>query len=448
MMIHQQFANPFSNPIDKLPHQIQIGSWGTPELELTERISDFFGGQRTPEGGVHLFGTPTSTPPPVPSPPTQTSPLIGPPSGNTLGAQTTQKVVNNQPTSGQPSAPGDTKYQQYAKMAAEGSLNPSQQSEWQQMQAQFNQSRGPSEGDINAVYDPTMGYLNQAEANVRGQQPDILTAAQQAYETAISELTGSKTRNQDTITQNVTTATNRKDDALSAARRMYEELRRGYSQRFGGSTSAGQAASELSSVEQQRQMGQTTRQFGDTMQQVEQQKLQLDQDFQTGSAKILQYKTESIRQANTDFQNKLLDIQGKRAETESAKAQYRLQALTDLRNQAYQASQQAQQYTQALQQQQQQQQADLQSYAQKLLMSGQGSTSAINQFMGNTTTSPTSGLTVGSSGGQNTQPNYTGIIGRKAEDLTGQMANTVRQFNPQTGQYDYVTADRARAGGY
>jgi hypothetical protein len=294
--------------------------------------------------------------------------------------------------------------------------------------------QGPSESDINAVYDPTMGYLNQAESNVRSDFPNVLDQAQQSYETAIAELTAGKTKNEGTITQNVTTATNRKEDALTAARRLYDELRRGYQQRFGGSTSAGQAASELSSVEQQRQMGQTNRGFNDTMAQIEQSKVQLDQDFQTGSMKILQYKNDAITSANRDFQNKLLEIQGKRAETESAKAQYRLQALTDLRNQAYAASQQAQQFQQQLEMQKQSQQADLQTYAAKLQMAGQGVSSVTNQYnpMGNVQ----SGLQVGSSGGQNTTPQYTGIKTSRPEDeLRGAINQKLDPYGLQSTLY-------------
>ena len=40
---------------------VQIGSWGTPELGITERLSNFFGQGRTATGGSNLFGNQAQT---------------------------------------------------------------------------------------------------------------------------------------------------------------------------------------------------------------------------------------------------------------------------------------------------------------------------------------------------------------------------------------------------
>jgi hypothetical protein len=274
---------------------------------------------------------------------------------------------------------------------------------------------GVDEAAINSVYQPTMNYLNQAEGAVRQDFPNVLDAAQKAYESAIQELSGNKQRNVSTIQNNTVTAGQQKENALSAARRLYDELRRGYQQRFGGASSAGGAASEISNVEQQRQMGQTTQSYSDAMRQIQQQSSQLETDYQTGSMKILESKNQAIAQANRDFQNQLLQIAGQRAQTESEKAAARLDALNNLRNQAYTAQQDALKYQQSLDIFYKQQQADVQTYAQKLQLAGQVSQSAINQFLGNTTTNPTSNLQTGSSGGQNTA--LTGITTQKKDEL-------------------------------
>jgi len=294
---------------------------------------------------------------------------------------------------------------------------------------------GPSEEELNAVYNPTINYLNQAEQTVRDQYPSVLDAAQKQYETAIAELTGSKTKNLGTIQENTVQAGQRKEDALSAARRLYDELRRGYGQRFGGSSSAGQAATEIAAVEQQRQMGQTTRDYGNTIRQIEQSKLQLDQDYQTGQAKILEQKTLAIQQAQQNFTQQLLQIQAQRAQTESQKAAAKLQALTDLRNQAYQAQQQAAQYQQNLDLFYRQQQADLQTYAQKLQLAGQGSSTAINSFLNNTNTNPTSNLQTRNTGATTNQT-YTGNI-KKPEDELATVAGQIGFNKPVDGYGSY-----------
>ena len=354
--------------------------------------------------------------------------------------QTQGVMSSTQPTSGGSSTPngqsstgggGDSPYTQLKKIVTETGGNPDQKRQLAEMEAQMKQSQGPSEAEINSIYQPTQDYLNQAESAVRNDFPNVLDAAQKAYESAIGELTNSKNKNLTTIGENTLQAGNRKEDALTSARRLYDELRRGYSQRFGGSTSAGQAATELASVEQQRQMGATNRQYSDTVRQIDQQKVQLEQDYSLGQQKILESKTQAIAQANRDFQNKLLEIQGKRAETESAKAQAKLSALQELRNRAYQAQQEALTYQQNLDMFYKQQQADLTSYAQKLQMAGQGSSSAINAFLGGTTTNPTSTLQVGSSGGQNTTPTLTGIKTSKEDELRGAINQKIDPYGIQ-----------------
>lgn len=330
-----------------------------------------------------------------------------------------------------PSGPGDSELQILAKT----DRNPSQESRYQELLRQQGPSQDEINSQINDVYNPTMNYLNQAETAVRDDFPNVLDAAQKSYELAIQELTGSKERNLTTIGENTLQAGTRKEDALSSARRLYDELRRGYSQRFGGSTSAGQAATELASVEQQRQMGATGRQYSDTVRQIEQQKVQLEQDYSLGQQKIMESKSQAIAQANRDFQNKLLEISGKRAETESAKAQAKLSALQELRNRAYQAQQEALNYQQNLDMFYKQQQADLTTYAQKLQMAGQGSSTAINSFLGNTTTNPSSTLQVGSSGGQNTAPTLAGIKTSREDELRGAINQKIDPYGIQKMLY-------------
>lgn len=292
------------------------------------------------------------------------------------------------------------------------------------LNSQGNGGQGIDEAAINAVYEPTMNYLNQAESQIRSDFPSALDAVQKSYESAIAELTASKTKNLGTIAKNVQTVGQQKEDALSAARRLYNELRQGYQQRFGGSTSAGQAASELSAVEQQRQMGMTTRDYGTAIQQINQQKLQLDQDFQMGQAKIQEQKSLALQQAQQNFTQALLQIQSQRAQTESQKAAAKLDALNQLKAQAYQIQQQALTYQQNLDMFYKQQQADLENYQAKLNMSGQNAGNAAGAYT--PSMNPTSPLQVAQGG--STNPQYTGSI-KKDELLQGYTQSNLNPNN-------------------
>jgi hypothetical protein len=337
------------------------------------------------------------------------------PAGQVQGVQAPTPVSNpstepwaNASMANQSYNSGDSKLTELSKMGS--SRNPSQESEYQALLSQQNQNnvpQGPSEGEINSIYDPTMNVLNQTESAVRQDFPTVLEAANKAWETAYAELEASKNKVADTITTAGNKAVQTKENALSAARRLFGELRQGYQQRFGGSTSAGQAAGELANVEQMRQQGGIQQNYQNTDQEISQMKVQLDKDYEVGSAKINQAKVEAVAQANRDFQNKILEISSQRGQVESAKAAAKLDALNTLRNQVYQASQEELAYKRSIDTWKMQQAAEIDTYKAKLGMSGSGATTASNNY---NPAKPTSNLQVSSPLTQNNQV-MSGIAG-------------------------------------
>jgi len=113
-----------------------------------------------------------------------------------------------------------------------------------------------------------------------------------------------------------------KEDALSAARRLYSELQQGYRQRFGGASSAGEAAMALTGNEQQRQMAQTNRQAQETLAQIDQQSAQ------------------ALNTAQAEFRSRLDQINQNRTLVESQRLTARRSALQDLANKAFAIKQQ------------------------------------------------------------------------------------------------------------
>lgn len=107
-----------------------------------------------------------------------------------------------------------------------------------------------------------------------------------------------------------------KEDALSAARRLYSELQQGYKQRFGGASSAGEAAMALTQNEQQRQMAQTNRQAQQTL------------------ADIDMSATQALQSAQSEFRSRLDQINQNRTLVESQRLEARRSALMDLANKA------------------------------------------------------------------------------------------------------------------
>lgn len=293
--------------------------------------------------------------------------IQAPPSGQTFNYPATTQSAPSQPSS--PSAP-------------------SQPSESPQPQ-------GPSMEEINAVFNPQFDFLNQAESALRADQPSVIEEAQKQYEASLGQLDVGKERSEREIDTQATQASQRKESAMDAAARLYNELVMGGRQRFGGASSAGRAYGELSAREFQRQQGDIRTNYETASQQIAASRVKVEEDYNTSRTQLELQKNSAMNQIRRDFQNKLMDIQRLRGEAESAKAQMRLEALQALRNQVFAIELQNQQFQQQLELQRANSLGTIQTAEQNLLASVGGATSAKQQFATNTTTTPQSLYSLG-----------------------------------------------------
>jgi len=240
---------------------------------------------------------------------------------------------------------------------------------------------GPSQDDImreiEGLYGGSNDYLNQAEGAIRADYPNAMAEAESIFNTNLSSLGNSKQSAFDSLTQQSNKATSAKENALAAGRRLFQEQQMGANQRFGGSSSAGQAFSEIQAREQARQFGETGRQHADITNQIETQRNNVEREFQTGKLQLEQQKQSAVSQATRDFQNKLLQISQNRAQIGEAKAQARLGALQELRNQVFSIEQQNTQFNQQLSMMREQANLQLQNFGQ----SASGATSQASSLV-------------------------------------------------------------------
>jgi hypothetical protein len=280
--------------------------------------------------------------------------------------------------------------------------------------------QGPSQEDINReidnAYNGSFDYLNQAESAVRADHPNALKAAEEQFLASQGQLQVGKNSSLNSLGQQETQGTRRKEDALSAARRLYDEVSRGAMQRFGGSSSAGQAASELQGREAQRSFGDIGQNFNDFVQVIGQKKQEVEDMFQSNVQQLMVVKNQAINEANRDFQNKLLEIANNRAQIGQAKAQARLGALQDLRNKVYAIDMQNKQFEQSLALQRSQSLASLNAYTQTTNQATQTGQNQLGTFNQVTTTNPNSQFGVGQSTAASSNPQLTGQITRRPED--------------------------------
>jgi len=282
----------------------------------------------------------------------------------------------------------------------------------QQWQPQQSPSEDPQERirrEVEAIYSPLIDYLNQAESAVTSEYQRYVPELEQQYATSLSNIQNQKIQGERELAAQEQAAGVRKEDALSAARRLYDELRRGGRQRFGGASSAGQAFTELTAQEQQRQSGNIWQAYQQTLDNLNRYRTNLLDNFAQAQKELELAKTSALNQAYSDYQNRLQEIRAKKGETESAKAQTALEALNNLRNQIYQINLQSLNLAQTLAANKQMALSTVDQYSQKVAQSILGGSTSYQNLVNATTTRPVSNLTIG---GQptTTTTTQTGVI--------------------------------------
>lgn len=300
------------------PNPIHTGSWGLPDLGLTESLQGQNNSNQPAPFDINQY---------LP----QTTPVAQPTNGNLsqgavidaynkMGWTDTNAIMNDYnatggsklsggSTGGTGGTPDKTVSRTGDPRAALVISNPNTNTDFQNSGLNIDEYLAT----IDSEYQNNQGLLNKQESSIRANQPGI--------EQGITDQANVLKNKAGTV----------KEDALSAARRLYAELQQGYKQRFGGASSAGEAAQALTGNEQQRQMAQTNRSYQESVSQV---------DLSASQA------TQS---AQNEFRTQLLAVDQNRTATENDRLNARRQALTDLSQKVFAIQQQATTFKQNLQ---------------------------------------------------------------------------------------------------
>jgi hypothetical protein len=250
---------------------------------------------------------------------------------------------------------------------------------------QTQQASAPSEQDqlsaeLDNIFNPVLSALqgqestlNQNYAPVEGQ----ITAQADLSKESLANQQASGMRELGT---QETAAGGRKEDALSSATRLYNELQRGGQQRFGGASSAGEAYQTLTATEQQRRQGTIQTAYETAMQQVGQYKANLQDKYSTAVKEVELQKSQALADAQAQFRDALQQIKSAQSQVESDKAAASMNVLQDLRNKVYTINQQSLQFAQQLALNNQTNLQTVDAYTQKVLASVTGGSTAVSQF--------------------------------------------------------------------
>lgn len=245
--------------------------------------------------------------------------------------------------------------------------------------------QGVSDEEINSIYNPQNEYLNQAEGNLRGQLPGLISEAESQASAQRSLLGDKRTSAFGQLDQSLNAANVNRDNQEAQQRQLLQELGQANQQRFGGASSAGQAASEIQGREFQRNLGGIGQNYQQASQQIQQKRVDVDNEYNTGLQQLQANTQTAINDINRRFQDKLLEITRLRSDNESAKAQARLGALQELRNSIFQINVQKAEFQSALDQQRNANLSGLQqaeSQLSQFVTQGQGAASKFGATQG------------------------------------------------------------------
>lgn len=263
---------------------------------------------------------------------------------------------------------------------------------------------------INSIYNSSINDLNNQESTLRGNQTSILGDINSQVDSSSATLKSNLGQSQAQIDMSAQQGEKRHGDALTAARRLYQELTQGGQQRFGGASSAGEAYSALTGRELQRNQQQIDSQHGDFMGQITMAKQNVQAKYDDAVAQLENQKNLALNQAQRDFQDKLSQINSLKNQAGQNKASQQMQALQELRNQIYNINISTAQNSQAVAQMKTQAESQLAIASQQFGINTDAAASGLNSFSQNTSTNPQSGLTFAGGQTNNTTQTPTGSI--------------------------------------
>lgn len=231
----------------------------------------------------------------------------------------------NNPT---PSGSSDSELMQLMKIGAQGQLNPSQKSRLAELlggqQSGFSVPQGPSDQEINDLYNPLYGNLSQQEQQLGVNKASDLSMLDTSAQAASGTLQKQRGLYEQQFTAN-------KEDVQGQSRSAYEEairarnsLRQQANSRFGGTSSAGQAVGELADAEFYRNQGSVQKSTMETLNNLVLERSKAAMYYDDENNRIereLNQQKESIRRQFTDA---LTQINSQKAMLDSEKTARKL----------------------------------------------------------------------------------------------------------------------------
>lgn len=311
--------------------RVHTGSWGTPELGLSEAISNIFGQGRTGQGGSNLFG-----------PVSETTLVPVQPGNPSAGFQPAAQPIQRQPTrtgTGTPGGGGDTELTQLRKIRESGGLNPIQESRLKELEAQ--QSSGPSMEDIiNQQYgsiasdlDRIINWLPEWQKELEGKIGSI----------AESQKTGLTTSREAQLSRFPIFRQNVEQQQVKTLRDLAQNIRNVLNAgniylgaRGAGDSSGADMFSFATTQEANRQRGSILAQTSQMLKEIDMKEADVRSAFEDQMNAVDTWKNTQITQIAQDFMSKKEALMAQKPNIRAQAVQTWLNYLTQVETQARQ----------------------------------------------------------------------------------------------------------------
>jgi hypothetical protein len=194
---------------------------------------------------------------------------------------------------------------------------------------------GPSEYDlINDQYKAAIKSLNTQQSSLMANQQNYYDIATTPYSSQVPLINSAAQQGQNAILGQQNTAQVQEQNALAAARNLYDQLTSRNRSAFGSGAlgSVGQASSEILGRSAQEQFGNIRNTAGQTMQQLQTAATDLTTKTNDQLNSLDQQKQAALAQAKISFQDKLDYISQQKDQAANVKAQNKLSAMQDYRD--------------------------------------------------------------------------------------------------------------------
>lgn len=281
--------------------------------------------------------------------------------------------------------------------------------------------------ELENIYNQALNYSNQQKGFAEQSRAGNVADIENQFGVSKGTLDTSKGQTLETLGQSEISSRQQQEQSLDSIRRLYNEMMMGYQQRFGGASSAGEAAKALAGQEMQRQMGTTRQSTSNALRQIEQQKIQVEENYKNSLLDLENKKNTAINEANRNFQSAILSIDNDIKTAANEKSLAKMNLLKEYKTDLFNIKQQEAAWKANLETMKAQADLQTESALKQLQSSASAGQGAYNTLLNQATTNPTSGLGIGSTAlsqaaltgqiNKDELQNYLGQIGQSRADI-------------------------------